>query len=44
MPFAMLLDEPQAAKDIVASMPDEELLERSFKNPHLFEKLLDRYE
>ncbi len=40
----MLLDEPQAARDIIASMPDEELLERSFKNPHLFEKLLDRYE
>src|SRR3989338_3695574 len=31
-------------KDLVASMPDEELLKRSFDNPHLFEKLLDRYE
>lgn len=25
-------------------MADEELLERSFNNPHFFEKLLDRYE
>jgi len=40
----MFLDEPAAPKDIIASMPDEELLERSFKSPHLFEKLLDRYE
>lgn len=40
----MFLDEPKTPKDVIASVPDEELLERSFKNPHLFEKLLDRYE
>ena len=40
----MLLDEPTTKKDLVAGMSDEELLERSFGKPHLFEKLLDRYE
>jgi len=39
----MFLEESNP-KDLVASMPDEELLKRSFDNPHLFEKLLDRYE
>ncbi len=40
----MLLDDEKTKKDLVASLSDEELLERSFDNPHLFEKLLDRYE
>jgi len=40
----MFLEDTNTKKDLVASMPDEELLERSFDNPHLFEKLLERYE
>ena len=40
----MLLDDEKTKKDLVASLSDEELLERSFDNPHLFEKLLERYE
>ena len=40
----MLLDDEKTKKDLIASMSDEELLERSFNNPHLFEKLLERYE
>ncbi|MSU55891.1 MAG: RNA polymerase sigma factor [Candidatus Taylorbacteria bacterium] len=40
----MLLDESNEKRDLIASMPDEELLERSFSNPRLFEKLLERYE
>lgn len=40
----MFLDEPKKQKNIIASLPDEKLLERSFENPRLFEQLLDRYE
>ena len=41
--LSMFLEDTQP-KDLVASMSDEILLEKSFDNPHLFEKLLDRYE
>lgn len=39
----MFLEESNR-KDLVAAMPDEELLKRSFDDPRLFERLLDRYE
>ena len=41
--FDMFLEESAPKKDLVATMPDEELLERSFGDPRLFERLLDRY-
>lgn len=44
MPFPMFLEDSNTKKDLVASLSDEELLKRSFDRPHLFEKLLDRYE
>ena len=40
----MFLQEHNENKDIVASASDEELLNRSLKNPRLFEILLNRYE
>jgi RNA polymerase sigma-70 factor (ECF subfamily) len=40
----MFLEEQNEKKDLVAGLSDEELLRRSLKNPHLFERLLDRYE
>src|SRR3989338_4759773 len=40
----MFLEEQNTKKDLIASLSDEELLKRSFDNPHLFERLLDRYE
>lgn len=40
----MLLEESNVNRDLVVGMSDEELLKRSLANPHLFEKLLDRYE
>ncbi len=40
----MLLEEPNAKKDIITGLSDEELLKRSFDKPYLFEKLLERYE
>ncbi len=40
----MFLEDSNTKKDLVASLSDEELLKRSFDRPHLFEKLLDRYE
>lgn len=40
----MFLEEQNTKKDVIANIPDEELLKRSFDNPHLFEKLLNRYE
>lgn len=40
----MFLEESNTAKDLVASLSDEELLKRSFNHPHLFERLLERYE
>lgn len=44
MPQPMFLEESNAKRDIVEGVSDEELLKRSLANPHLFEKLLDRYE
>lgn len=40
----MFLEESNTAKDLVTSLPDEELLKRSFAHPYLFERLLERYE
>lgn len=40
----MFLEESNEKRDLVAGVTDEELLNRSLTNPHLFEKLLDRYE
>ena len=42
--FCMFLEDANTKMDLVASMPDEELLESSFDNPHLFERLLERNE
>lgn len=44
MPLLMFLEESNEKRDLVAGVTDEELLNRSLTNPHLFEKLLDRYE
>lgn len=40
----MFLEESDTKMDLVATMSDEELLKRSFNNPHLFERLLGRYQ
>src|SRR3989344_5685244 len=40
----MFLEKQSTNTDLVASMSDEELLKHSFDKPHLFEKLLNRYE
>lgn len=40
----MLLDDQSARTGLIQGKTDEEILERSVKNPHLFEGLVDRYE
>ena len=41
--MSQFLDEVPKERGVEATGSDEELLERSFANPHLFEALLDRY-
>lgn len=40
----MLLDDHKPGRELAPAKSDEEILERSLENPHLFEKLVDRYE
>lgn len=40
----MLLDDYKAGQELIQAKSDEEILERSVKNPHLFEELVNRYE
>lgn len=40
----MLLDDHTPRRELIESKTDEDILSRSFNQPHLFEHLIDRYE
>src|SRR3989344_3348506 len=41
--FLMLLDDYNPDREVAKATSDEDLIARSFDNPHLFETLVDRY-